>query len=92
MSTIDEIMAACDAVARSPYLSKLHGKNLDTLYSLIAAALADAERKGAEAMRTQLSVLTPEMARAACWRYTVQSAGDYARAVSASPLPTGSQS
>jgi hypothetical protein len=56
---------------------------------MIAAALADARREGAEQMRTQLAILTPEMASAACWRYTDHSAGDYARAVGAAPLPTG---
>lgn len=90
MSTIDEIMGAVgrhgdDCIRDADTASE----SFEGLRDLIAAALADAERKGAEAMRTQLAILTPEMASAACWRYTTHSAGDYARAVGAAPLPTG---
>ena len=94
MTSIDKIMGAIgrhgdDCIRDADAASE----SFDGLRELIAAALADARREGAEAMRTQLAILTPEMASAACWRHTVQSAGDYARAVSASPLPlpTGSQ-
>lgn len=90
MSKIDEIMGAVgrhgdDCIRDADTASE----SFEGLRDLIAAALADAERKGAEAMRTQLAILTPEMASAACWRYTTHSAGDYARAVGAAPLPTG---
>ena len=90
MSAIDEIMGAVgrhgdDCIRDGDTASA----SFEALRELIAAALADAERKGAEQMRTQLAILTPEMASAACWRYTDHSAGDYARAVGAAPLPTG---
>ena len=108
MSTIDEIMEAVESVKtaaaehqRWPSAMRriILGKETEGLCDLIAAALADAERKGAEAM--QAGAFDACVAQADADRRFAKSernagavdcATELAEIIRALPLPTGSQS
>jgi hypothetical protein len=93
MTTIDEIMAAVvesqDAAvayeAEAITAEQIDGLN-DALRDMIAAALADAERRGAEAMRTAAAHVGFNAA------FSEENGCDVMDAVMALPLPTRSQS
>ena len=82
MATIDEIMAQADAYAHTLYKTD----EREPLRDMIAAALADAERRGAEAMRTAAAHVGFNAA------FSEENGCDVMDAVMALPLPTRSQS
>lgn len=99
MSTIDEIMEAVESVKtaaaehqRWPSAMRriILGKETEGLCDLIAAALADAERKGAEAMRARIfAELGAHYGDATGMHLAVARELDSIRAL---PMPTGGQS
>jgi hypothetical protein len=92
MSTIDEIKAALEKCERRP-----DRMNLDALELMIAAALADARREGAEQMREMCSTLRedadeifPATTRGRQAPVEVRDVVEwYSESIRAMPLPTG---